>query len=216
MEGKAIVFWLVLAAGGLCFVLYIVCAMKFRGAACFGRRKKPADVEHGHALSELSAARASATTLVNDTPRTNVGGAINPHVFVPQRSDTRQSSMATLVNSPPITNVGVAYSQPGNLPSFAPETDGQSDTTSTTTTEQDTQPENENKRKLRRFNGKEDVKLLRLGKRRFNGKKDLQPLRLAYQKGETVSQRVQSARPKSLQRDAAEGDLGARIPMSAQ
>lgn len=202
MEGKAIFFWVFLAAGGLAFVLYIVVNMHSHGRACFGRRKKPADVEHGHALSELSATRqSSAATLVNDPPRTNVGAASSPHVFLPQPSDTRQSSTATLVNESPINNAVEADSHPEDLPTNTTETNGHSDTAPTIVTETNGQPEIETKRKPRRFGGKEDLTPLRLAKRRFGGKEDL-PLRLAYQ-------------PR-VEREGEEGDLGNRMPMSAR
>ena len=212
MEGKAAFFWVFLAAGSLAFILYIVVNMHSHGRACFGRRKKPADVEHGHGLSELSAARhSSAATLVNDPPRPNVGAATSPHVFLPQPSGTCQSSTATLVNDSPIKNAVEANSQPEVLPPNMTETNGQSDTTPTTVTETDGQPEIETKRKPRRFGGKEDLTPLRLAKRRFGGKEDL-PLRLAFQPRGAVRQSVQSACPTRLEREGEEGDLGTRIP----
>jgi hypothetical protein len=210
MEGKAIFFWVFLAAGGLAFALYIVVNMHSHGRACFGRRKKPADIEHGHALSKSSAARkASAATLVNDSP--NVGGTNNQHVFSSPLSDTRQSSTATLVNDSPLKNASEANSQPENLPTNMTETNGQSDTTPTTVTETNAQPENETKRKPRRFGGKEDLTPLRLAKRRFGGTEDL-PLRLTNQTRGTVNQSLQSARITRLERDGEEGDLGTRMP----
>jgi hypothetical protein len=167
MEGKAIFFWVFLAAGGLAFALYIIVNMHLHGRACFGRRKKPADIEHGHALSKPP--------------------------------DTRRSSTTTLVNDSPLKNASEANSQPENLPTNMTETNGQSDTKSTTVTETNAQPENETKRKPRRFGGKEDLTPLRLPKRRFGGTEGL-PLRL------------QSARITRQERDGEEGDLGTRMP----
>jgi hypothetical protein len=187
MEGKAIFFWVFLAAGGLAFALYIIVNMHSHGRACFGRRKKPSDIEHGHALSNSSADRkASAATLVNDPPLKNASEANSQ----PE-------------NQP--TNMTETNGQSDTTPTTVTETNAQPEN------ETNAQPENETKRKPRRFGGKEDLTPLRLAKRRFGGTEDL-PLRLANQTRGTANQSLQSARITRLERDGEEGDLGTRMP----
>ena len=145
MEGKAIFFWIFLAAGALAFALYVIINMHSHGRACFGRRKKPSDVEHGHALSELSATcQSSAATLVN-SPLTDVGEA-----------SSQPGDLPTTMNE---TNV-----RPDTLPTVVAETNSQPEN------ETKRKPRRFDGRKdlqplrlaKRRFGGKKDLQPLRL------------------------------------------------------
>jgi hypothetical protein len=146
MEGKAILFWVFLAAGGLAFALYIIVNMHSHGHACFGRRKKPADVEHGHALPELADTRqSSTTTLVNDSPIKNAGEANSQPENLP-------------------TNMTETNGQPGDLPSVAIETNGQPEIETKRKLRRFSGKEDLKSLRLakRRFGGKKDLQPLRL------------------------------------------------------